>query len=328
MTLHQRIALGIFRRLVQASSATKFAILLGFAVLVASSLIAQSPPGQGAYSGPPDHPSIVFNGVTYTPKAILNRNMGTNEEQETQFPPHNIIANIYYVGTRTLGSFLIVTPDGNILIDTTYERNVPVILKSVEQLGFKFSDIKIILGNHAHSDHMEGDALAKQLTGAKVGIMADDVPLAKKLMPEGKEHPVDVVLHDLDTVRLGGMVLTAHLTAGHTPGCTAWTTTVMDYGKPLNVVFGCSLRAGNYISPEVAAEFERSFPVARSLPCDVPLGDHPSQIGMYDKYQKIKPGAPNPYIDKAGCHNEIDMEEAMFKAIMAEQQKNAEQPKP
>jgi metallo-beta-lactamase class B len=328
MTLNQRTAFAILRRLVQARSTTKLALLLGFAFLFASSIVAQAPAAQSVYKGPPNHPSVMVYGQTYTPAAILNRNMGTDADQTTQFPPHNIIANIYYVGTRNLSSFLIVTPEGNILIDTTYERNIPVILKSVEQLGFKFSDIKIILGNHAHSDHMEGDALAKQLTGAKVEIMAEDVPMAKKLMPGGKEHPVDVVLHDLDTVSLGGTVLTAHLVAGHTPGCTTYTTTVMDHGKALNVVFGCSLRAGNFISPEVSAEFQRTFPVARSLPCDVPLGDHPAEIGMLEKYPKIKPGAPNPYIDKEGCHKEIDIEEAMYKAIMAEQQQNAAQPKP
>src|SRR5262245_25752840 len=100
----------------------------------------------------PDHPAVTVHGQTYTPRSILARNMGTPEDQAAQFPPHRIIGNIYYVGTRTLSSFLVVTPQGNILIDTTYERNVPTIQKSVEQLGFKFSDIKIVLGSHAHGD--------------------------------------------------------------------------------------------------------------------------------------------------------------------------------
>ena len=128
-----------------------------------------------ARSRPADHPSVTVNGQP-TPRSILARNMGTDADQTTQFPPHKIIGNIYYVGTRTLSSFLIVTPQGNILIDSTYERNVPVIQKSVEQLGFKLSDIKILLGNHAHGDHMEGDAVVKQLTGAQVMAMAEDVP--------------------------------------------------------------------------------------------------------------------------------------------------------
>src|ERR1700740_2514962 len=124
----------------------------------------------------PDHPSVNAQGKTFTPRSILARNMGTPEDQSTAFPPHKIIGNIYYVGTKTLTSFLVTTPQGAILINTTYERNVPVIQKSVEQLGFRFSDIKIVLGNHAHGDHQEGDALGKQLTGAQVMAMADAIP--------------------------------------------------------------------------------------------------------------------------------------------------------
>src|SRR6476661_3034116 len=133
-------------------------------------------PAQQGGRGPADHPSVTVKGRTYTPASILARNMGTTEDQETQFPPHKIVGNVYYVGTKTLSSFLVVTPAGNILIDSTYERNVPGIRKSVEQLGFKFSDIRILLGNHAHGDHMEGDAAVKALTGAEVMAMAEDVP--------------------------------------------------------------------------------------------------------------------------------------------------------
>jgi metallo-beta-lactamase class B len=204
-------------------------------------------------------------------------------------------------------------------MDTTYERNVPTIAKSVTQLGFKFSDIKIILGNHAHGDHMEGDALAKQMTGAQVVSMAEDVPALAHIRPGGKVHPIDRVIIDGETVSLGGTTLTAHLVAGHTHGCTAWTMTAMEGGQSYNVVFGCSLRAGNVITPEVEAEFNRSFKTVRTLPCDVQLGDHPSEYGMIEKYAKLKPGAPNPFVDKASCSRETDIEEAMFHAILAEQ---------
>jgi len=288
-------------------------ILLGTAAI--GMALAAPAWGQGA----PNHPSIEFQGQTFTPQAILNRNMGTAADQAEQFPPHHIIGNIYYVGTKTLASYLVTTPAGDILIDTTYEKNVPTIAKSVEQLGFKFNDIKIILGNHAHGDHMEGDALAKQMTGAQVVVMAEDVPALAHIRPGGKPHPIDRVIVDGDTVSLGGMTLTAHLVAGHTRGCTAWTTTAAETGQTYNVVFGCSLRAGNTISPENAAEFTRSFATVRTLPCDVQLGDHGSEFDLQGKYPKLKPGAPNPYIDKASCTRETDMEEAMFHAIMAEQ---------
>src|SRR6187399_517660 len=162
-----------------------------------------------AQQGGPDHPSVTVHGQTYTPRSILTRNMGTAEDQTAQFPPHKIVGNIYYVGTKTLSSFLIVTPAGNILINSTYERNVPTIQKSVQQLGFKFSDVKILLGTHAHGDHQEGDALVKQLTGAQVMAMAEDVPALQAMKPGGKDHPIDRVLHDRDQVTLGGTTLVA-----------------------------------------------------------------------------------------------------------------------
>jgi metallo-beta-lactamase class B len=289
------------------------ACLLGVAILAPDASYAQNP-------SPPDHPSVTVKGQVYTPRSILARNMGTEADQTTQFPPHKIIGNIYYVGTKTLSSFLIVTPQGNILLDSTYERNVPVIQKSVEQLGFKFSDVKILLGNHAHGDHQEGDALVKQLTGAQVIAMAEDVPALQALKPGGKEHPIDKVIHDGDKVMLGGVTLVAHLTPGHTRGCTSWTATAQDGGKTYNVLFGCSLRPPATISPAVAEEFNRSFKLVRTLPCDIQLGDHGAQYNMQAKYAKLKPGAPNPFVDAANCMMEADVEEAMFHAIMAEQQ--------
>ena len=273
--------------------------------------------------GGPDHPSVTVHGQVYTPRSILARNMGTDADQTTQFPPHKIIGNIYYVGTKTLSSFLIVTPQGNILMDSTYERNVPVIQKSVADLGFKFSDIKILLGNHAHGDHQEGDAMVKQLTGAQVIAMAEDVDTLKAIKPGGKEHPIDKIIHDGDSVTLGGTKLVAHLTAGHTPGCTTWTTVVRDGGKDYNVVFHCSLRAQGNLTPALIDQFNRSFKVVRALPCDVPLGDHPAQYRMLEKHAKLAAGGPNPFIDKANCNLETDIMEAMFRATLAEQQQQS-----
>jgi len=248
--------------------------------------------------------------------------MGNNEDQTTAFPPHKIIGNIYYVGTRTLSSFLVVTPQGNILIDSTYERNVPTIAKSVEQLGFKFSDTKILLGSHAHGDHQEGDALVKQMTGAQVMAMAEDVPALRDMKAGNKEHPIDKILHDGDSVTLGGTTFVAHLTPGHTRGCTTWTTKVMDGGKSYNVVINCSLRAPAVVTPAIVNEFTGSFKLVRSLPCDVQLGDHPAQYNMHAKYAKLRPGGPNPFIDPATCNLETDIQEALYKAILDEQRKS------
>ena len=247
------------------------------AILLASSLTsinAQAPTAQtpatpargGGYGKTPDFPSVTVEGQSWTPLSIVTRNMGTPEDQTAQFPPHKIIGNIYYVGTRTLSSFLIVTPQGNILMDSTYERNVPVIFKSIEQLGFKVSDTKILLGNHAHGDHMEGDAAVKLATNAQVIVMAEDVPALQAMKPGGKDHPIDKIIHDGDTVTLGNTTLTAHLTAGHTRGCTTWTTTEKEGSKTYNVVFGCSLRAPTVITPAIEAEFNHSFAVVPRSP--------------------------------------------------------------
>src|SRR5262245_60121177 len=135
------------------------------------------------------------------------------------FPPHNVIGNVYYVGTEELASFLITTPEGHILINSGYETTVPVIRAAVEKLAFRFADIRILLGSHAHRDHMEGDALVKEQTGAQVMAMEQDVTLLREIRPGNKWHPIDRVLKDRDEVKLGGTILVAYLTAGHTKGC-------------------------------------------------------------------------------------------------------------
>jgi len=273
-----------------------------------------------AQGGSPDHPAVTVDGQKYTPLSIVSRNMGSQEDQTTAFPPFKIIDNIYYVGTRTLSSYLIVTPAGNILIDSTYERNVKTIEKSVTDLGFKFADVKILLGNHAHGDHQEGDALVKQMTGARIMAMAEDVPALQAMKPGGKEHPIDSILHDGDAVMLGGVTLIAHLTPGHTRGCTTWTTSVTEGGRTYNVVFSCSLRAPATLTPAVIDELTRSFKLVRTLPCDVQVGDHPAQYNMHEKYARLRAGGPNPFIDPDNCNLEADIQEAMFKAILAQQQ--------
>src|ERR1700732_853808 len=196
-----------------------FGCVVSAALVAGPSLHAQR--GANAPQGPPVQ--VTVNGRTRTQQELCQRNIGGQDDQTKQFPPHKIVGNVYYVGTTSLASFLVVTPQGNILINSTYERNVPTIQKSVEELGFKFADIKILLGSHAHGDHQEGDALVKQLTGAQVLAMAEDVPALEAMKPGGKEHPIDRVLHDSEQVTLGGGTLVAHLTPGHTRGCTTWT---------------------------------------------------------------------------------------------------------
>jgi metallo-beta-lactamase class B len=192
----------------------------------------------------------------------------------------------------------------------------------VEKLGFKFTDVKILLGSHAHGDHMQGDAIVKELTGAKVMAMEQDVPALQAMKPGGKPHPIDRVLHDGDTVTLGGSTLVAHLTPGHTRGCTTWTMKVADGGKTYDVVIIGSVGVNpgyklinNPDVPQIAEEYERSFKVLRGLACDVPLGSHPAMYGLAEKYPKLGKG-PNPFIDPAGYKAELDIQENAFRAIL------------
>ncbi len=271
-------------------------------------------------------------GRVWTPDELFRRNVGTREQQDTAFPPHKMIGNIYYVGTETLASFLVTTPQGHILINSMYERNVPTIKSSVEKLGFKFTDIKIILGSHAHADHMEGDALAKELSGAQVMAMAEDVPALEQMRPGGKAHPIDRVLHDGDEVTLGGTTLVAHLTPGHTRGCTSWSMQVQDGGRSYAVVIIGSMGVNpgyqlvnNPQLPRIAEEYEQGFKVLHSLECDVPLGSHPAMFNLAEKYPRIGKG-PNPYIDPAGYKREVAIEEGAFRLRLDEQKRGEQLP--
>jgi metallo-beta-lactamase class B len=247
-----------------------------------------------------------------------------NIDWNKPFPAHKIVGNMYFVGSEQLGSFLITTPQGHILINSDYEETVPVIRAAVEKLGFKFTDIKILLNSHAHPDHTTGDAMVKELTGATVMTMAEDVQALQNIRPRGKPHPIDRVLHDGDTVTLGGMTLTAHLTPGHTKGCTTWTLKVDEGGKTYDVVVvgSVSLNAANLADnpgyPNIREDFVRSFKVLRSLPCDVFVGSHTGFYQMTAKYAKLDQGGPNPYIDPAGYKALIDSSEKAFYDRLAE----------
>src|SRR5580698_10872513 len=141
-------------------------------------------------------PMLLAAALAFFPLAAFSQPKGWNDP----FPPHRIMDNFYYVGTKELASFLIVTPAGNILMNSDYESSVPVIQASVEKLGFKFSDIKILIAGHAHPDHVGGDNLVKELTGAQVVVGRVDAPKTKDFHPQGKEHPIDRLIDDGETV--------------------------------------------------------------------------------------------------------------------------------
>jgi metallo-beta-lactamase class B len=291
-------------------------------------LISVSTTALAQQSGPAA-PKRAEAGTVWTQEGMFRRNVGSREDQMTPFTPHKVIGNIYYVGTRSLASFLIATPDGHILINTNYEAGVPGLKDSVETLGFRFGDIKIVLGSHAHGDHMEGDALVKEMTGAQVMAMAEDVPALERMRPGGKPHPVDRILRDGDRVILGGATLVARLTPGHTRGCTTWTTTVQEDGRARSVVIVGSMGSNpgfqfvnNKDNPTIADEYKQGFRVLRSLKPDVPLASHPAMYDMAGKFARIGKG-PNPFIDPAGYTAELDAVEGLFLQVLAAQQKAA-----
>lgn len=231
------------------------------------------------------------------------------------FPPHRIADRLYYVGSKGLASYLVTTSQGHILINSSFERTLPIIRSNIEQLGFKFADIKILLGSHAHSDHVEGHGLIKELTKARVEVMrGDDQVIAsggkgQYLYREGwRPCAVDRVLKDGDTVTLGEATMTARHTPGHTRGCTTWTMQVTDGGKPLNVVIIGSPNVNpgyqlitNRDYPEIADDFAKTFRLLKALPCDIFLGAHGNYYGMEAKVARLqKDPKSNPFIDPEG----------------------------
>ncbi|MDX1944058.1 MAG: subclass B3 metallo-beta-lactamase [Pirellulaceae bacterium] len=251
------------------------------------------------------------------------------------FPAHLVAENSYYVGSKELASYLITTTEGHLLINSSFEETVPLIRAAVESLGFKMRDIKFLLASHAHSDHVAGHALMKELTGAKVLVMRGDHDviasggIGQYLYADSrwKPCPVDRVLDDGDEVKLGGMTLVAHRTPGHTRGCTTWTWRVPAGDKRLNVVVIGSPNVnpgyrlvGNRDYPEIADDFARTFAVLKKLPCDVFLGAHGNYYGMEAKHPRLRPGAANPFIDPAGYQKYVAEKEQAFRDKLKAQQ--------
>lgn len=259
--------------------------------------------------------------------------------------PFRIASNLFYVGSRDLAAYLVVTPAGNILINANLESSPPQIRASVESMGLRWADTRILLNSQAHFDHAAGNAEVVRETGAKLMVMDGDV----EAMETGDAHdfagsslnrfpPVHVarVLHDGDTVRLGGTVLTAHKTAGHTRGCTAWTMQVMDDGHVRNVVIAGGFAAldsyrlvdtpkerASY--PRILTDFKRGFAVERSLPCDVFLGAHGSYFDMQEKLARLPKEGSSVWIDPEGYRQTIaEAEKSIDAKAVAERRRQAE----
>jgi metallo-beta-lactamase class B len=251
--------------------------------------------------------------------------------------PFHIVGDIYYVGASDVTSFLIVTPAGDILLDGGFVQTAPQIEANIRKLGFRPSDLKILLNSHAHFDHAGGLAELKRRTGARLVAMQGDAALLARggrgdfafgnrlTFPPIKP---DRVVGDGDTVTLGGVTLTAHLTAGHTRGCTTWTTTTEDHGKRLHVVFVGSMSVlsgyrlvGKESYPGMAADYEHSFRVLRSLRCDIFLGSHGQFFHLAAKRGALaRSPKENPFLDPSGYRAYVDRTEQAFLAELRRQQ--------
>jgi len=280
-----------------------------------------------------------FLGAVLTITAPTSQLRGQASPEWTEpFPPFRIAGNLYYVGTKGLASYLIATPQGHILINSDLVENLPLIRSSVEKLGFEFGDIEILLISHAHWDHSAASDTIKKLTGATYMVMDGDVSVVESggrtdfhygddpsaLYPATR---VNRVLHDGEEVRLGDAVLVAHLTPGHTRGCTTWTMRVEEGGKSYDAVILGSPNVNprytlvtNEAYPEIAADFEETFRVLRSLPADIFLGAHGSYFGLETKYARMKDTGVAAFVDPDGYREFVVRKEQAFQAELAKQE--------
>jgi len=257
----------------------------------------------------------------------------TASDQHREFPAFRIAGNLYYVGTADLAVYLINTPEGNILINSDFPQDVPLIKKSIASLGFRYEDTKILLLSHAHNDHDQAMGIIHKETGAKLMVMAGDAEEEESTAPGRPATHVDRVLHDGETVELGGSKWTARLTPGHTKGCTTWITRIHEGNRDLNVVIVGSpnINAFSLVNnkeyPQITEDYVKGFAVLHKLPCDLFLGAHGSYFGLMAKYDKFKAGDKDAFIDPAGYNAYITERERLFHEEWDRQKQNPGVPK-
>ena len=263
----------------------------------------------------------------------------------TPLTPFQIADNLYYVGSQDLASYLVVTPQGNILINANLASSPAQIRTSVEKLGFRWNETRILLNSQAHSDHVGGAAEVIRETHAKNWVMDGDVSVIETggqkdfLSPSpnialfAPAH-VDRVLHDGDTVSLGGVILTAHKTAGHTRGCTTWTMRSHLPGEPAGTMRDIVILGGagfwseyRFVAspdhpvsyPGVAEDFEQTFTALRQLPCDVFLGAHGGYFGLLTKLKHFRERGQRVFVDPEGYKQYVANAEETFKTASLKQ---------
>ena len=249
---------------------------------------------------------------------------------------YRVVGNIYYVGTEGISSWLITSSEGHVLLDGGPNAEVgKQIERNITGLGFQLADVKVLINTHAHYDHAGGLAQLKADTGAKLWISRGDKPAIEQghHIGDNENGPtpmpavkVDKAFGDGQKLKLGETVLVAHLTPGHTIGCTSWTTAVIEKGRPLNVTFPCSLSVagnvlvGNKTHRNIVADYRGGFAKLRAIPTDVMLPAHEEQGDLLAKRQKQLRGDPNAFVDPTELTRYVADSEAAFNEELARQQ--------
>lgn len=241
------------------------------------------------------------------------------------FEPFHLIGNIYYVGAAGVSAFLIVTPAGSILLDGGLPETASQIAGNITKLGFRLTDVKYLLNSHAHFDHAGGLAELKRLSGGAMVASSGDAPALRAGGPAMPPVVVDRIIADGDALGLGDITLTAHVTPGHTKGCTTWTTTVTEKGRAHSVVFYCSTSVvdrlvGNAQYPQIATDYEHSFRKLRALSSDVFLAPHPFFFGLEEKRKRMTEAASNPFVDPTELPRFVERSEREFRTALDKEQ--------
>ena len=239
--------------------------------------------------------------------------------------PFRIAGNVYYVGATDITSYLITTPKGHILIDGGFVETVPIIVANIRKLGFRVEDVRILLSSHAHYDHAGGLAELKRITGATFYASEGDLPqharggLDDPQFGDRFPYPpveADRIVRDGQNIVLGGATLTAHLTPGHTRGCTTWTTRSggLDFvfvGSPS--VPSTYKLIGNTRYPDAVADYRKQFAILKSLKPDIFLASHGNFFDLQEKIAALatKP-KQNPFIDREGYYKFVTEAEVAF----------------
>jgi metallo-beta-lactamase class B len=248
--------------------------------------------------------------------------------------PFRIAPSIYYVGTKGLAAYLITSKEGAILLDGTLQENALVIERNIEAVGVPLQQVKLIVSDHAHSDHVGAIAQIKRDTGARFDASAGDALALERGLPRGDTDysatafppiKVDQVIQDGQRIAIGDAVLTAHLTPGHTPGCTSWSTDVSDGNRRLRVLFLCSITVagnvlvGNRAYPAIAVDFEKTFAKLATMQADIVLTSHPEIAHVLEREARVEAGDRRAFIDPTSLrrivvHSKADFESALARA--------------